>query len=73
MDSKEKGNSKTLETLVYVPVHMKGAQEIADVFGVHRSRILDWKEKGAPIKRVGKKYQANYGELWPWVRDNVGE
>lgn len=72
MDSTEKNNAKTLEAPVYVPVHMKGAQEIATVFGVHRSTVLDWKSKGAPIKLVGKKYQANYGELWPWVRDNVG-
>lgn len=72
MDKKERTSASTLEAPVYVPVHMKGAYEIAAVFGVHRSTVLAWKTKGAPIRLVGKKYQANYGELWPWVRDNVG-
>ena len=53
---------------VYVPIHMKGADEIALVFGVSRETVVEWVKKGAPIALVGKKYQANYGELWAWMK-----
>ena len=71
MDSTEKNNAKTLEAPVYVPVHMKGAGEIASVFGVKRETVVQWHKDGAPIRKIGKKYQAQYGQLWDWILENV--
>jgi len=48
--------------------HIKGADEIAKVFGVSRATVIKWVKKGAPIRIIGKKYQANYGELWEWLK-----
>lgn len=71
MDSTERGNPKTLGAPVYVPVHMKGAQEIATIFGVARKTVIKWSKEGAPIRVVGKKYQARYDQLWDWILENV--
>jgi hypothetical protein len=32
---------------------------------------MEWAAKGAPIALVGKKYQANYAELWEWIKNNA--
>ena len=71
MDNLEKNTTKTLEAPVYVPVHMKGADEIASVFGVSRETVIKWAKYGAPIRRIGKKYQARYDQLWDWILENV--
>lgn len=49
------------------PIHLKGADEIAKTFGVTRERIVVWAKEGAPIRMIGKRYQANYAELWAWL------
>lgn len=50
------------------PEHLKGAAQIAGVFGVSRRTVLAWHLKGAPIALIGKKYQTNYSELWSWLK-----
>lgn len=47
--------------------HMMGADEIAKTFGVSRETVALWARKGAPIRKIGRKYQARYHELWGWV------
>ena len=59
------------ELPVFVPVHMKGADEIAAVFGVSRDTVTQWVHRGAPIRKIGKKYQAQYAQLWNWLMDNA--
>lgn len=54
-----------------VPVHMRGADEIAAVFGVKREAIIRWYKAGAPIRIVGRAYQAQYGQLWDWILENT--
>jgi hypothetical protein len=67
------------KTVVFeAPVHLgvpdedddcAGAEAIARTFGVDRKTVLGWKKKGgAPIYLVGGKYQANYRELWDWIK-----
>lgn len=58
----------TTDPLIYAPIHMAGANEIAGVFQVSRKAVIRWAGDGAPIYLVGKKYQANYGELWQWLK-----
>ena len=62
-----------------MPVHLgvpsegdycAGAEAIARIFGVDRKTVLGWKKSGAPIFLVGNKYQANYRELWDWIKQN---
>lgn len=48
--------------------HIKGADEIAKLFGVSRVSVIKWAKCGAPIFIIGKKYQANYTELWDWLK-----
>jgi excisionase family DNA binding protein len=57
---------------IFAPVHMRGAEEIAEVFGVKRDTVVEWYRNGAPIHMIGKKYQANYAELWDWLKKNAG-
>ena len=54
-------------------LHLCGASTIANMFGVSKKTISRWREMGAPIICVGKKYQACYAELWHWLKDNSGE
>ena len=54
----------------YAQQHIKGADEIAKLFGVSRGTVIKWVKNGAPIRIIGKKYQANYGELWQWLKRN---
>lgn len=54
-------------------VHMRGAEEIAAVFGVHVKTVREWKADGAPIMMLGKKYQANYYDLWEWLKGKTVE
>jgi hypothetical protein len=62
---------------IELPVHLgvpsegdecAGAEAIARCFGVNRKTVLQWKKTGAPIYLIGNKYQANYRELWDWVK-----
>lgn len=59
------------EAPVYVPIHIKGAGEIAAIFGVARETVIRWAKDGAPIRKIGKKYQARYDQLWNWILENV--
>lgn len=54
-------------------LHLCGAASIASMFGVSKKTISRWRERGAPIICVGKKYQACYAELWCWLKDNSGD
>lgn len=47
--------------------HLKGIQAIGELFGVSRRTVRDWTRRGAPIRLVGRKYQASYHDLWAWV------
>ena len=58
---------------IFAPVHMRGAEEIAAVFGVHVKTVREWKADGAPILMLGKKYQANYYDLWEWLKGKTVE
>ena len=58
----------TIDAPIFAPIHMTGANEIADVFQVSRRAVVRWAREGAPIYLVGKKYQANYNELWEWLK-----
>lgn len=71
MTDNEKNTETTIDAPVFVPLHMKGADEIAQVFGVSRETVVQWAKDGAPIRKVGKKYQAQYGQLWDWILENV--
>ena len=70
-EATQKGNKSTQP--VYVQLHMRGANEIAEVFGVSRDTVIKWAKAGAPIRVVGKKYQAQYGQLWDWILENTEE
>ena len=48
-------------------IHLCGKKIIARTFGVSRSTIAKWRKLGAPIFVVGKKFQANYSNLWSWI------
>lgn len=66
-------------TVVFeMPVHLgvpsegddcAGAEAIARSFGVKRDTVMKWKGEGAPIYLIGNKYQANYRELWEWLKE----
>lgn len=64
----EEDEKITISAQIFAPIHMAGANEIADVFHVSRRAVARWIRAGAPIFLVGKKYQANYGELWEWLK-----
>lgn len=68
MAENEKNTEITIDAPVFVPLHMKGADEITQVFGVSRETVVQWAREGAPIHLVGKKYQASYAELWDWIK-----
>lgn len=68
MTEDRKNRVITIEAPAFAPVHMKGADEIAAVFGVARETVVQWSRKGAPVYLVGKKYQANYAEMWDWIK-----
>lgn len=48
--------------------HLKGREQISKVFGVSKETVTIWVASGAPIFVIGKKLQANYSELWKWLR-----
>jgi len=50
------------------PMHLCSAGEIGDIFGVGRKTVVQWAARGAPILFVSGKYQANYKELWEWLK-----
>lgn len=68
MAENEKNRAISVDAPVFVPLHMKGADEIAQVFGVSRETVVHWSKDGAPVHLVGKKYQASYAELWDWIK-----
>jgi len=51
--------------------HMSGTSAIAEIFGVNRKTVIQWIKDGAPIHLVGKKNQANYSELWDWLKNQA--
>ena len=51
-----------------IVVHLTSCQKIAETFGVSRKKVVTWFKCGAPIYRLGDRYQANYNELWTWVK-----
>ena len=51
----------------YAAVHLKGADNIAKCFGVHRNTVVKWAKAGAPICYVGRCYQASYTHLCSWL------
>ena len=53
---------------VVVP-HLRGMEAIGETFGVSRRTVREWAANGAPIRLVGRKYQASYPELWRWVEE----
>lgn len=54
----------------FVEVHLRSAAQIAELFCVRHGTVVEWAERGAPIIRVGKRLQANYRELWRWLKEN---
>lgn len=50
------------------PAHLTSACGIASVFNVSRNTVTRWCSEGAPICLVGGKHQANYLELWNWLK-----
>lgn len=51
-------------------VHLRGADNIAAIFGVGRKTVLQWIKDDAPIVYIGRKYQADYNKLWDWLIAN---
>lgn len=51
--------------------HLCGSAEIERAFRVKAETVAQWRKKGAPIYRLGKKLQANYYELWRWIVINM--
>lgn len=60
-------------TAAITPMHLRGAEEIARIFGVKPTTVRHWREMGAPIVLLGKKYQANYQDLWQWLKSRAIE
>lgn len=58
---------------IFAPVHMRGAEEIANVFRVKVDTVRKWKTDGAPIAIIGKCYQASYYDLWEWLKRRAVE
>lgn len=69
----DNNSQDTAQHPVFIPIHMKGAAEIASVFGVARETVVQWAKDGAPIRIIGKKYQARYDQLWDWILNNVDQ
>ncbi len=66
--TKNNGSSTPLNS-----VHLRNTKEIAQVFGVKAATVRHWREMGAPIVLLGKKYQANYQDLWQWLKSRAIE
>ena len=49
------------------PVHLRGADKIAETFKVHRETVKEWWKKGAPIATIGGAYCAEYNALMLWL------
>ncbi len=60
-------------TAAFTPIHLRGAEEIARIFAVKPTTVRHWREMGAPIVLLGKKYQANYQDLWQWLKSRAIE
>lgn len=58
---------------VFVRLHLRSSEEIAQVFGVTLESVREWRKQGAPIVLLGKKYQANYFDLWQWLKGRAIE
>ena len=66
-------------TDIVLPVHLghspeqnvyQGAEAIAKSLGTSRKAVLRWKKAGAPILKIGGKYQCSYHDLWGWLKNN---
>jgi phage terminase Nu1 subunit (DNA packaging protein) len=62
-----------------LPVHLghsteegvyNGADAIAKTFGASRQAVMRWVKLGAPIVKIGGKYQCQHAELWEWLKEN---
>lgn len=53
-------------------LHFCSISEIAKFFGVSEDTVREWREAGAPLFFIGKKWQANYYELWEWLKEYYG-
>lgn len=49
------------------PLHLRGADRIAQQFGVKRQTVVQWKKSGAPMALVGRTYMAEYSALMAWL------
>ena len=58
--------------VLVAPVHLKGAQAIADCFWVSTDTVAVWAKKGAPFVLVGKKYQGEYNSIMTWLLAKEG-
>lgn len=48
--------------------HFCGVEDAARFFKVSADTVREWREAGAPFVLVGKKWQANYTEMWNWLK-----
>ncbi len=48
----------------------QGAEAIGKAFGASRQAVLRWEKLGAPIVKIGGKYQCEHSELWEWLKAN---
>lgn len=49
------------------PVHLKGLDTIAKIFGKSRSTLRTWSKEGAPIIFDGVSYYSEYNLLFAWL------
>lgn len=55
------------------PVHLKGADAIAECFGVSRDTVTTWVKNGAPLAYVGRKIQGDYNAIMAWLIASKGQ
>ena len=60
-------NKTRLEKQV-LALHLQSMEVIAQTFGVKTGTVKGWRDKGAPILRIGKRFQASYFDLWEWLK-----
>lgn len=70
--SQQSPNRKDTSPMMVAPVHLKGAQIIADCFDVSRDTVTAWAKKGAPLAYVGGKLQGDYHAIFEWLITSKG-
>lgn len=55
------------------PVHLRGADAIAETFTVHRNTVKEWWLAGAPIAVVGGAYCTEYNALMAWLCEKTAK